>query len=163
MDYHYDVYKLMFRIFQLKNVPLENSLAALWECRRVSHALCVAPVNEAFLTSLADHYDGLGSSVDLWISCLKGSKALQVGFAHSFSVIFSNSPQGSLSHENSFQSHFTLEEVKNAAFQLISSVRSSYVATKFLLYHKNFICILTNILSSGSHFQLFFFGWISLL
>lgn len=129
MDFHHDIYRLMFRLFQGKNVSLEKSVAVLWECRRLRHALCVSPVNEAFLMSLADHCGGQSKSIDFWISCLKGSQSLLVGFEHNFSFLFANISQDSFNRESSFHSDITVDQVKDAAFELISSVRSSQVAT----------------------------------
>ena len=125
MDFHYDIYKLLLKLFQWKKVPLEKSVAVLWQCRRLRHALCVSPVHEAFLMSLADNYDGPTKSIDFWISCLKGSKALIVGFEHTFSSLFANFPRGSFNYESFFPPNITVEGVKNAALQLVSEVRSS--------------------------------------
>ena len=125
----------MIRLFQWKSVPLEKFLAVLWECRRIRHSLCVLPVNEAFLMSLAYHYDERSKSIDFWISCLEGSQPLLVGFQHSFSFLLANFPRGSLNQDNLFRSDITVDEVKEVAFKLISSVRSSQVATIILVSH----------------------------
>lgn len=127
MDFHPDIYRLMSRLFKLKNVPLENCLAMLWECRRTTHALCVSPVNEAFI-ELSEHCGGHSKSFDFWVHCLRGSRPLILGFQQSFSFLFSNS-QGSCNHESSFISDITVDEVKEAAFELISTVRISEVAS----------------------------------
>ncbi|KAL5564053.1 hypothetical protein UlMin_033800 [Ulmus minor] len=124
IDLHRDAYRLMVRLFQFKNIPLEKLLMVLWECRRISHALCVTPINQAFLMSLPDHYCELTNSVDFWISCLKESQPLLLGFQHNFSVLF-NFPRGSFNHETSFRSEITVDEVKEAAIELISSVPGS--------------------------------------
>lgn len=115
----------MFRLFQWKNVPLEKLLAVLWECRRLRHALCVSPVNEAFLMSLADHCDG--QSIDFWISCLKGSQPLLVGLEHNFSFLFASIPQDSFNFGSCFRTDITVDEVKDAAYELIANVRSFQV------------------------------------
>ncbi|KAG6652968.1 separase isoform X5 [Carya illinoinensis] len=135
MDFHPDIYRLMSRLFKLNNVPLENCLAMLWECRRTTHALCVSPVNEAFI-ELSEHCGGHSNSVDFWVHCLSGSRPLIVGFQQSFSCFFSNS-QGSCNLESSFISDIAVDEVKEAAFELISSVPvpSHSVFLAGYLYH----------------------------
>uniref|UniRef100_A0A2N9IGR6 separase n=1 Tax=Fagus sylvatica TaxID=28930 RepID=A0A2N9IGR6_FAGSY len=121
MDFHLDIYRLMTRLFKFKNVPLENCLAKLWESRRTTHALCISPINEAFIINLSEHYGDLCKSVDFWISCLKGSQPLKVGFQQSFSFSFASS-QASCNQMSTFRSDITVNEVKEAAFQLISCV-----------------------------------------
>ena len=127
MDFDHDIYRLMTRLFRWKSVPLENCLAVLWESRRTTHALCISPVNEAFI-NLSDHCGELSKSVDFWIRCLKGSRPLIVGFQQSFSFSFSN-PHSSCNHESTFRSDITVDEVKEAAFELISSVRTFEVTS----------------------------------
>lgn len=85
--------------------------------------------------SLAYHYDERSKSIDFWISCLEGSQPLLVGFQHSFSFLLANFPRGSLNQDNLFRSDITVDEVKEVAFKLISSVRSSQVATIILVSH----------------------------
>ncbi|XP_030477632.1 separase isoform X2 [Cannabis sativa] len=125
MDYHYDTYKLMIRLFYGKGVPLEKVLAVLWEGRRTRHSLCISPVNEAFLMSLAEHYAEDSKSIDFWIKCLKSSQPLLAGFQHSFSCLSANFPPESPEHDSSFCSDMSEDEVKKVAFELISSVPSS--------------------------------------
>ncbi|KAF3975524.1 hypothetical protein CMV_001236 [Castanea mollissima] len=121
MDFHHDIYRLMTRLFKCKNVPPENFLAKLWESRRTSHALCISPVNETLIINLSEQYGDLCKSVDFWIRCLKRSHPLLVGFQQSFSFSFASS-QASCNLESTFRSDITVDEVKEAAFQLISSV-----------------------------------------
>ncbi|GMY05223.1 separase isoform X2 [Fagus crenata] len=121
MDFHHDIYRLMTRLFKFKNVPLENCLAKFWESRRTTHALCISPINEAFIINLSEHYGDLCKSVDFWIRCLKGSQPLKVGFQQSFSFSFASS-QVSCNQMSTFRSDITVDEVKEAAFQLISCV-----------------------------------------
>ncbi|KAA8545541.1 hypothetical protein F0562_020325 [Nyssa sinensis] len=119
---HTDIYELMIRLFKWKNVPLEKCLAMLWEYRRLCHALCASPVNEAFLVTLSQHCGELSKSIDFWISCMKRGWPLQVGFQQNFSSMFTISSRGSYGCENSFRSDITVDEVKQAASGLISSV-----------------------------------------
>lgn len=125
MEFHHDIYRLMIRLFQCNNVPSEKFLAILWECRRISHGLCISPVNEAFMMSLSDHYGEHSRSIEFWTSCLKGSQPLLVGLQNNFSFLFPNFARDSNKHESSFRPDMTIDEVEEFAFQLISSVRSS--------------------------------------
>ncbi|KAF3435151.1 hypothetical protein FNV43_RR22238 [Rhamnella rubrinervis] len=137
LEFHHDIYRLIIRLFQWKNIPLEKCLMVLWECRRISHALCISPVNEAFITSLYDHYGEHTKSIDFWISCLKGSQPLMVGLQHNFSSLFANFNRCSHNREGSFRPDITVDEVQEAAMELISSApvssRSAFIAG-YLLY-----------------------------
>ncbi|KAK9290720.1 hypothetical protein L1049_008894 [Liquidambar formosana] len=125
MRFHHDIYKLMIRLFKWKNVSLEKSLAMLWEYRRLGHALCASPVSEAFIRNLSEHFGELSKSVDFWTSCLSGSQPLLVGFQQNFSFLFSICTPGSYHHQSSSLSHIAVNEVKEAAVDLISSVSVS--------------------------------------
>lgn len=139
MDFHNDIHRLMIRLVKWRNVPLEKFVARLWECRRISHALCGSPVNEAFIMNLSDHCGELSKSNDFWIDCLKESKPLLLVFQHNFSFLFPNLPRGPSNHETSFRSDITIDEVKEAAFKLISSVSFSQVAAmnSYTLFMQN--------------------------
>lgn len=123
MKFHADIYEMMIRLFELKNIPLKKCLAMLWECRRLGHALCASPVSEMFIMTLSHHCDE-SNSMEFWLSCLKESKPLQVGFKQNFSFSFANFSSGSHHHESSSRSDITIDEVKQAASDLLSSVRS---------------------------------------
>lgn len=125
LEFHHDIYRLMIRLFQWKNIPLEKFLVVLWECRRISHALCISPVNEAFITSLCEHCGEHFKFIDFWISCLKGSQPLAVGLQHNFSFLFASIAQSSYNCESSFRPNITVDEVKEVAVGLISSVKFS--------------------------------------
>ncbi|KAJ7946655.1 putative Separase [Quillaja saponaria] len=122
MDFHHDIYKLVTSVFKLKNIPLKKCLAILWECRRISHALCVSPVNEAFILSLSDHCGELSKSIDFWMSCIQGSQPLLIGFQQNFSFLLASSLKSSNNYHGSFQSDITVGEVKQAALELVSNV-----------------------------------------
>ncbi|KAI9176721.1 hypothetical protein LWI28_006369 [Acer negundo] len=117
-----DIYKLLIRLLKWKNVSLEKCLAILWESRRLSHALCVSPVSEAFIMNLAEHCGELSTSVNFWIRCLKEFQPLLVGFQQTFLFLFADLPHGCYTGESSFQSSITIDDVKEAASELISSV-----------------------------------------
>ncbi|CAK9139479.1 unnamed protein product [Ilex paraguariensis] len=110
MNFHLDVFEILIRSFKWKGVPLHKCLAMLWEYRRLGHALCAFSVNESFITTLSQHCGELSQSIDFWIRCMKGSQAQGVGFQQNFSLMF--------------QSDIKVEEVKKAASELLSSVRS---------------------------------------
>ncbi|CAL8997984.1 unnamed protein product [Prunus brigantina] len=132
MDFHNDIHRLMIRLFKWRNVPLEKCVARLWECRRISHGLCASPVNEAFIMNLSDHCGENSKSIEFWVDCLKGSKPLLLAFQYNFSSVSPNFPRGSCNYESSFRSDITIDEVKEAAFEHISSVpissSSAYIA-----------------------------------
>ncbi|KAK2664690.1 hypothetical protein Ddye_003264 [Dipteronia dyeriana] len=117
-----DIYKLLIRLLKWKNVSLEKCLAILWESRRLSHALCVSPVSEAFTVKLAEHCGELSMSVNFWIRCLKEFQPLLVGFQQTFLFLFADLPHGCYTGDSSFQSSITIDDVKAAASELISSV-----------------------------------------
>ncbi|KAK8499815.1 hypothetical protein V6N12_072519 [Hibiscus sabdariffa] len=69
-EFHNHIYKLLIRIYKLNNVELGKCAANLWECRRLSHALCVSPVNESFITNLSEQCGESSEAVDFWIQRL---------------------------------------------------------------------------------------------
>ncbi|KAL6124444.1 hypothetical protein ACLB2K_076956 [Fragaria x ananassa] len=85
VDYHHTIYKVMSVIYTRRGVRVDNLLAKLWGFRRLSHALCPSPVQEAFM-SLSDVFGEKLKSNDFWIECLSGSQLLKVGFENSFSA-----------------------------------------------------------------------------
>ncbi|XP_011008695.1 PREDICTED: separase [Populus euphratica] len=121
MEFHNDIYKLMIRLFEWKNVQLEMCLSILWESRRLTHALCVSPVNDALIMTSPGFSGEQFRSIDSWIHCLKGSPPLLVGFQQNFSYLFTNFHCDPDNHKP-YKSDITVDDVKEAAFKLISSV-----------------------------------------
>ncbi|WZZ49348.1 hypothetical protein YC2023_049455 [Brassica napus] len=80
IELHQRIYDLMFRIFKGRNVRLKDALAMLWDCRRLSHALCPSPIDDAVITGLSCYFDEISESTDFWKSCLQFSKAKSIGF-----------------------------------------------------------------------------------
>lgn len=113
----------MIRLFQWRNVPIKNLLAILWECRRLSHAVCASPINEMFITTLLKHCDA-SNTMEYWLSCLTTSQSLEVGFKQNFSYMFTDFSLGSHHHVSS-QSDMTIGGIKQAVSILLSSVRLS--------------------------------------
>ncbi|KAK7328241.1 hypothetical protein VNO77_22343 [Canavalia gladiata] len=115
-----DAYQLLIKMFKRKNVPIEKWLTLMWENRRLSHTLCISPVNEAFMNSL-DEFSEL-SNIDFWIRYLQGNKSSLIGFQQNFSFLFASSHGNSCSHRSYFQTDITVDEIQKAALDLISNV-----------------------------------------
>ncbi|XP_044490537.1 separase-like isoform X4 [Mangifera indica] len=113
-EFHHRLYKLMIRFLKWKNVPLEKCVYILWESRRLSHALCISPVNEAFLINLAEQCGEISKSIDFWIRCLKESQPLLVGFQQSLTLLFADI------RESLDQPYITIADVKDAVSDLTS-------------------------------------------
>ncbi|XP_061337166.1 separase [Gastrolobium bilobum] len=116
-----DAYRLVIRIFKLKNVSIEKWLTLLWQNRRLNHALCDSPVNEAFILNSSDEFSEL-LNIDFWICYLQGNQTSLIGFQQNFSFLFASSHRDSCGRGSSFQTHITVDEVQNAALELISNV-----------------------------------------
>ncbi|GFY89199.1 separase [Actinidia rufa] len=135
-EFQRDLYELLIRLFKRNNVPLEKCLALLWQYRRLGHALCASPVSDRFIATLSQHCDKF-KSIDFWISCMNGSLPLEVGFQQCFSFMFSSIFCGSLQIKGSFRPDIKVDEVKQAASDLISCVPpcSGSVFLAAHLYH----------------------------
>lgn len=96
----------------------------LWECRRLTHALCVSPINEALILNLSEHCGEHLKSVDFWIDLLKGSRPLLVGLKQNLPLLPLNFSQNLSNHEYPLRSEITVGDVKEAASELISNVRT---------------------------------------
>lgn len=116
-ELHHHIYQLIFRLFKWKKVKLEVCLAMLWECRRLSHALCPSPISDAFIQTLSENCGDKSTCIDFWMDCLKDSKAKLIGFQQNFHDLHNKD-------EGPFQSDFTIGDIKDAASELISSVRN---------------------------------------
>lgn len=123
MEFHHDMYELMIRLFEWKNIPMEKWLPRLWDSRRLSHALCVSPINDLCTTNLSLYYSEQFKSMEFWLSCLRGSSPSLVGFQQIFSYLLTSSHDGPANSRTSCQSDVTINNVKEAAIELISTVR----------------------------------------
>ncbi|TKY71312.1 Separase protein [Spatholobus suberectus] len=121
MELFNDAYQLVIKMFKWKNVPVEKWLTLMWESRRLSHALCVSPVNEEFIKNSLDEFSEL-SNIDFWIRYLQGNQSSLIGFQQNFSFLFASFHRNSCSHGSSFQTDITIDEVQKAALDLISNV-----------------------------------------
>ncbi|OMO79929.1 Peptidase C50, separase [Corchorus capsularis] len=134
---HSNIYQLIIRLYKQNSLELEKCLANLWECRRLSHALCVSPVNEAFIINLSEHCGERSKSIDFWINCLSGSQPGLLGFQQILTGSFNSLTCGSENHERYFQSAVTVDHVKQMVSELISSdpVRSHSLFLAGHLYY----------------------------
>ncbi|XP_010448796.1 PREDICTED: separase isoform X2 [Camelina sativa] len=136
-ELHHHIYQLIFRLFKWKNVKLEVCLAMLWECRRLSHALCLSPISDTFIRTLSENCGDKSTCINFWIDCLKDSKAKLIGFQQNFHDLHNNFLRASNKDEGPFQSDITTDDIKDAASELISSASlsgtSSFVAA-YLYY-----------------------------
>lgn len=117
----------MCRAYKRKKLPVGKFLSILWESRRLSHSLCIAPICDELLNDLSnDEYFGEQvKSIDFWTRFLNVSLPSLGGFQQNYSYLFTNIPSGSGDHGNYFPSHITLDHVKSAAFELASKVSFS--------------------------------------
>ena len=134
MELFNDAYRVVIKMFKWKNVPIEKWLTLMWESRSLSHALCVSPVNEEFIMNSLDEFREL-SNINFWIRYLQGNQSSLIGFQQNFSFLFASSHRNSGSHESSFQTDITIDEVQKAAFDLISNVSPFWDRT----YHNIFL------------------------
>uniref|UniRef100_A0A803L2H9 separase n=1 Tax=Chenopodium quinoa TaxID=63459 RepID=A0A803L2H9_CHEQI len=134
---HAKVLSVIMKVCKQLNVPLEKCLSLLWESRRVNHALCAVPVNEAFIEALSKHYGKEAESLEFWIGSFKDSQPLLVGLQQNFSFLSSLFPLAFYQHKHSLQSEISVDEVKKIASNLLSNVsvsRSSAFLAGYL-YH----------------------------
>ncbi|CAN7071285.1 unnamed protein product [Brassica oleracea var. botrytis] len=136
-ELHHHIYLLIFRLFKQKHVKLETCLAMLWECRRLSHALSPSPISNAFILSLSENCGDKSTCMDFWIDCLKDSKAKLIGFQQNFHELYNDFLRTSVKDKGPFQSDITIDDITDAASELISSAslsgHSSFVAA-YLYY-----------------------------
>ncbi|KAJ4870209.1 Separase [Raphanus sativus] len=136
-DLHHHIFELIFRLFKWRHVKLELCLAMMWECRRLSHALCPSPISDAFILSLSENFGDKSTCIDFWIDCLKDSKARLIGFQQNFHDLHNDFLLSSKKNKDPFHSDTTIDDITDAASELISSAspsgQSSFVAA--YLYH----------------------------
>uniref|UniRef100_A0A7N0RG04 separase n=1 Tax=Kalanchoe fedtschenkoi TaxID=63787 RepID=A0A7N0RG04_KALFE len=119
--FHSNLYKLLIKFYKWRNIPAESYLPLLWKSRRLSHALCASPVNHDFMAHLSEHVGEECKSMEYWISCLKGSRNLRLGFEQKLSYVFASN-KGSYCHGSSIRQQCPVDEVKEAARNLTSKV-----------------------------------------
>ncbi|ESQ38299.1 hypothetical protein EUTSA_v10029518mg, partial [Eutrema salsugineum] len=126
------IYELIFRLCKGKNVKLEVCLAMLWDCRRLSHALCPSPINDAVILGLSKYFGEKSESTDFWISCLQFSKAKSIGFQLSLQCLPYETLHTLNKPEDPHKPDITVDDVNNTASKLVSSdplpSHSSFVA-----------------------------------
>ncbi|KAF9608453.1 hypothetical protein IFM89_009819 [Coptis chinensis] len=157
--FQYDLYKLIIIFLKRKGVPFEKCLAMLWANRRLTHALCTTPIHEDVVSSFAQHFDDRSNTVGFWISCIKDSQSLTVGFRQKFSLFDSILPPDGHSNPGSpLGSNVTVDEVKEAALALISGNKTNSNFLAGYLYHD--LC--ERLFSSGHLIEALSFGRESL-
>ncbi|GMH28096.1 hypothetical protein Nepgr_029939 [Nepenthes gracilis] len=122
LSFHSDIYGLMLKLFNRMDISSEKCLLILWEFRRLSHALCVSPISEEFIKNLSKPYYDDFKSIDFWMSCMKDSRPLLVGFRQNFSYLSSYFPLAFHSKDHSLQSDVMVAEVNEIVAHLISTV-----------------------------------------
>ncbi|KAE8698781.1 putative Kinetochore protein ndc80 [Hibiscus syriacus] len=134
---HSNIYKLIMRIYKLNNVDLGKCAANLWECRRLSHALFVSPVNESFITNLSEQCGESSKAVDFWIRCLSGSEPGLIGFQQNITCFFNNFIQGLKNDEINSQSAVSANNVNLVVSEITASdpVRSHSLFLAGHLYY----------------------------
>ncbi|KAF3592824.1 hypothetical protein DY000_02027105 [Brassica cretica] len=136
-ELHHHIYQLIFRLFKRKHAKLEVCLGMMWESRRLSHALCPSPISDAFILSLADNCGDKSTCIDFWIDFLKDSKARLIGFQQNFHDLQNDFLRSSKKDKGPFHSDITIDDITDAASELISSAslsgQSSFTAA-YLYY-----------------------------
>ena len=122
-ELHHHIYQLIFRLFKRKHVKLEVCLGLMWESRRLSHALCPSPISDAFILSLSKNCGDKSTCIDFWIDCLKDSKARLIGFQQNFHDLQNDFLRSSKKDKGPFHSDITIDDITDAASDLISNVR----------------------------------------
>ncbi|KAK9665217.1 hypothetical protein RND81_14G098400 [Saponaria officinalis] len=131
---HSDVLHVILKVLKKMDVSLEKCLALLWEARRVNHALCVIPVNEAFIVALSNLYGKEAESFEIWVNCVKDSRTLSVGLKQKFSFLPSIFPLVFHQHKNLLQPDISVDEARQVASDLISNASVSS-SSAFLAGH----------------------------
>ncbi|XP_010540470.1 PREDICTED: separase isoform X2 [Tarenaya hassleriana] len=122
-ELHHQLYQLIFKLFKWKNVKMEVCLAMLWEFRRLNHALCPSTISDAFILSISEYCGENSLSVEFWMDCLKESKAKSIGFLQNFHFLHYDFFNISNKYaRRTFQPDITIDDIKNTASELLSSV-----------------------------------------
>lgn len=101
LEVHPRLYEAVIKFLKEKNVPMTKTVSELWKSRRLSHGLCVSPMNNMLLETFSKYQIQLVNSSELWRTLKEELKPLAVGF------------------------HHTIEEIKQAASDIISNVCAS--------------------------------------
>lgn len=112
-------------IWNRADIALERFFALLWNDRRLNHSFCTIPMDGQFILNMSKHFGVNASSVDYWISCVKGNQASLCMFHQKVSLTDSVFPELS---DHGFQTSFahkvSADEVKRVASSLVSAVSS---------------------------------------
>ncbi|CAN1263571.1 ESP1 [Linum perenne] len=133
-EFNCNIFMLMIRFFEWRNVPITKCLSFLWESRRFSHALCISPIEEAFLTDMSCNSEKKFDTMEFWLHCLEASMPLLAGFqlklSYSSSCSLSN-------HGSCSQLDVAVDGVKKATSELLSdgSMNSRSTFSAAILYY----------------------------
>ncbi|CAN1228737.1 ESP1 [Linum grandiflorum] len=116
-EFNITIYQLMIRFFEWRNVPIGKCLCFLWGSRRLSHALCISPIDEALLTDISCSSGKKIDTMEFWLHSLETSMPLLAGFQLKLS--HSSSPSSS-NHDSCSQLDVAVDVAKRAASELIS-------------------------------------------
>ncbi|MCH98542.1 separase-like [Trifolium medium] len=116
-------------MYKRKEFSIGKRMTLLWESRRLSHPLCVSPVDIDSINKLGDDSSKVQDIVS-YISYLEEKKSASIGFQQNFLFLFPNSYGSSDGQDdNSFPREITVDEVCKAARELISTVQSDSIST----------------------------------
>ncbi|KAK1425541.1 hypothetical protein QVD17_20895 [Tagetes erecta] len=102
-----EIYELMMKI-----LPAKDCLAMLWRSKSLSHAMCLSPVNDAFIVTVSNH-EISATSMDFWKKCLQKTESV-FGFQQCFSVMDTRHPSSSSANTI----HISIEDAKKIASDL---------------------------------------------
>ncbi|XP_020517182.1 separase isoform X2 [Amborella trichopoda] len=117
-----------------KKIPLGECLAVFWGDRRLNHALCTAPIDDAFIAFLSKEFEVSADSFNFWVSCIKGNPYLLLGFQQKFLLVDSivRDTATNPSKECPLGTDISYEKIIEAASNLVSNVakdtRSIFIA-----------------------------------
>lgn len=103
----------------LRNFSFENQLTLLWEGRRLSHPVCISPLNWSLIQQSLDTTELQKS--ESCIDCLKKNKS---GFKQNFCFLFEESHTDAKDQGRFFQADISDIDIKKAAMDLSSKVKS---------------------------------------
>ncbi|TVU28695.1 hypothetical protein EJB05_20225, partial [Eragrostis curvula] len=156
-ELQFDLCKLMIKIWKRENLPLEKLFSSLFTSGRLSHACCHIPMDQQFISYVAEHLGIDCQHTEFWRNCFKGDLPSLAMFLQKMlcsDLFFSPSCECSIGRLFSFDA--SVDEVNKVASSLVSEVnsddQSSFVAGH--LYYD----LSERLFSGGQLFQAFSYG-----
>ncbi|WOL20055.1 hypothetical protein Cni_G28857 [Canna indica] len=152
LKFQIEICMVMIRFCKLESILLDKCISMLWMNRRLSHSLCISPIDESFLLNISEQYSVNVNSLDYWVCCLKDHQSSQC------MLLLKLLPSDSVCTESSgcslkrpFDAEISIEEVKNVASSLISEVplRSQSAFLAAYLYQD----LSEKLFSNGRYFE----------